>query len=310
MITAQSELESFIDRKGALFADALLEVAKTDSLRRAYPRTIEDVASLIKKTETLANLYGRKRLLIEASTVAKDKRAIFAEIPENANPLGSLVYTEAVEDVLTREPKIVEAASPIDFDRWRREAAQQVSELYRDEHAFAMARSASEKVTARVQKEIGKWLEEGKPWNEIEETVHNIGTSAEAGAVRDWTKAYSAVVYRNAASRAYTEGRFQQAEDPEIAEVIPALEMVGIADHAERPNHRAARGFIAPPNHPGWHKARPPLGHQCRHGANMVSRFTLERMGLFKDGKVIPHYPPEWQNAGPDPGFNNMTTEF
>ena len=136
MITAQNELEKFIDRKGALFADACMNLAKAKAEGSiAHNRALDDMAMLIGRTLALTDLHGRKRTLMEADHASSTAR--FAEIPHDANPLGNLPFEEAVDDIITREPRLAKS--------W-----QEVSRLYSSDHVFAMARSADQKVTERV----------------------------------------------------------------------------------------------------------------------------------------------------------------
>jgi hypothetical protein len=311
MMSAQDELHKYWERKGQLFAQALLNCASARFQSSERAQALDDLAALIQKTLTLSNLIGRKRVLMEASYINKKGRSHrFTDIPESANPMGTLPFTEAVEEVLDREPTIVESASPMDFDRWRANAAREVQELYSSRKAFAMARSADQKLTERIQKEIPKLLTGGMSSAQVENEILNIGESAAFGQVRDWNRAYAATVYRNAAATAYNGGRFEQAADPEIQEVVPALIHAGIHDGRQRRNHQAANGTIADVHHPIWKRIKPPMGHQCRDSADLIGRFELERMGLFKEGKVIPFFPPTIGEAGPDEGFSISAIEF
>ena len=121
MLSAQDELNKYWERKGSLFADALLNCvsARFESSERA--QAMDDLAGLIQKTLVLSNLYGRKRVLVEASLFnQKGKAAKFSEIPHEANPLGGPVFTEAVENVLARFEKkeIIIPQYQRDADQW------------------------------------------------------------------------------------------------------------------------------------------------------------------------------------------------
>src|SRR3990167_6799996 len=290
LLTAQDELEKFIERKGILFAEAVLNLAKGKASGHiAHEKALSDMAGLIQKTLQLTNMHGRKRTMIEADRAAS-RGAKFADIPENANPLGGLPFDEALDDMITREPRLAES--------WR-----EVSRIYTEDHAFALARSADLKITRRVQEEVQKLIGEGKSTSDVENAILDIGKSSDMGAVRDWDRAYAATVYRTNASTGYNTGRIQQAQDPDVREVIPALEFAAVMDDRTRPHHGAADGMIADTYDPVWKALRPPIGWQCRCAANFISRFELERRGLLKDGRVIRYLPPNFRNAHPDPGF-------
>ena len=165
MITAQDELEKFLDRKGAVFSDALLNCAKAKTQGMiAHDKAIADLAMLIQHTLVLTDLHGRRRVLKEAEHVSR-YAAKFSDIPANANPVSGLPFEEAVEDIITREPKLARS--------W-----QEVSKQYSTEHVFSMARSADMKITERVQEEVKALVEGGKSTYEAEQAILDIGTNA------------------------------------------------------------------------------------------------------------------------------------
>lgn len=297
MISPQDELEKYLDRKGTLFSQALLNCvsAPRESMDRA--QAMDELAALIQKTLMVTDMHGRYRMLKEADAVKEKHYIKMSEIPDNANPIGGLPFTEAIEDLIDREPRLAES--------W-----QEVSRLYNTQKVFAMARSADQKITDRVQKEVTELVAGGKTHHEVEKAILDIGQSAEMGAVRNWTRAYSANVYRTNAATGYSNGRLEQAKDPEVAEVIPALRYSALHDARTRPHHFAADGLIAATTDPVWHRMRTPAGWQCRCSMDFVSRFELERMGLIHGDKVTPLYPPNFANAHPDPGFRLGTFDF
>lgn len=297
MISPQDELEKYLDRKGTLFSEALLNLVSSNYRSMERAQAMDELAALIQKTLQAADMHGRYRMLKEADAVKADHSVRFAEIPDNANPLGGLPFTEAIEDLIDREPRLAKG--------W-----EEVSRLYNTQKVFAMARSADQKITERVQKEVGELLSAGKTHHEVENAILNIGKSAEMGAVRNWTRAYSANVYRTNAATGYSNGRMEQAKDPEVAEVIPALRYSALHDARTRPHHFAADGLIAATTDPVWHRMRTPAGWQCRCSMDFVSRFELERMGLIHGDKVTPLYPPDFANAHPDPGFRLGAFDF
>jgi SPP1 gp7 family putative phage head morphogenesis protein len=296
MMSAKDELEKFLDRKGAIFADALVNLISTRKSPSKQQDALKNLADLIRHTMILADLHGRRRALMEADRIRR-RGAKFTAIPDSTPIAPGVPFEEAIDRLLAAEPRLARSM-------------EEVSSLYSDQKVFAMARSASLKITERVQKEVTALIEKGKSAAEVETIILDIGKNAQMGEVRRWTRSYAATVYRTNASTAYTTGRFAQAQDADVKEVIGALELVGVVDGAERPNHAAARGLIAPADHPIWKRFAPPLGYQCRHGVEFVSVFELERRGLIKDGRVIPYFPPGFQNAKPDPGFEVRRIDF
>lgn len=290
MISAQSELDRFLDRKGGYFAEACLNLAKGKQQgHTAWQAALQDMANLLQNTLQLADMHGRYRILKEADRVAATAK--FSDIPENANPLGSLPFDEAIDDIITREPRLAES--------W-----QEVSRQYSEGHVFSMARAVDLKVTERVQKEVQALIENGKSSYEVERSILDIGTDAEMGAVRDWTKSYGSVVYRTNCASAYNGGRFEQAQDDDVREVVPAMEYAALkGDPNTRPWHAAAHGLVADTRDGIWATFRPPIGWQCRCAANFISVFELERRGLLEGGRVVRYLPPSFGQAHPDQGF-------
>lgn len=291
MSKAVSEFEALLDKSSSLFDRALLAVGAASHNResRDWTLALGDLAKLIRHTLILANLYGRRTVLrrFDKLAGAAIAGARFSEVAENTPLEPALTFEESVERMAKADPRLAESY-------------EEVSRLYSSEKVFAMARSASQNVTERVQKEVAKLVEQGTAQGEIANAILEIGRSAEMGAVRDWTRAYAETVWQTNAATANNEGRYKQMLDPEVEEVLPSLELIGVDDFSERPNHAAARGLIAPTKHPVWNRFRPPLGYNCRHGVNPVSIFELERRGIGR-GEVF--YPPNWAQAHPDPGF-------
>lgn len=299
MISPQDELEKFLDRKGVLFSQALLNLvsARFESMERA--QAMDELAGLIQKTLMITDMHGRYRILKEADAVRERHAALarFSEIPDSANPIGGLPFIEAIEDMISREPRLASG--------W-----EEVSRLYNTQKVFALARSASNKITERVQKEVTALVFAGKSTHEVENAILDIGKSAEMGEVRNWTRAYAATVYRTNAATGYSNGRFEQAKDPEVAEVIPALRFSSLHDARTRPHHEAADGLIAATDDPVWKRMRAPAGWNCRCSCDFVSVFDLERMNLIQNGKVKAYYPPNFAAAHPDPGFRLGEFDF
>lgn len=288
MMSAQAELEKFLSRKASIFHQAYLNLlnAKFVTLKGGA-EALEDLAKLIRDTLILADLHGRRRTLIEFDHEAA--RGDFSMLPDRNPIVMGIAFAEAIEDLLSREPRLAEGY-------------KEASRLYSEEHAFALARSSSRKLTERVQQAVQMIIAEGRDPGMTGQEITRLAASE----AHDWTRAYADTVYETNVSSALTNGRFKQAEDPDVAKVIKAFEVVGEADERERPNHRAARGFIAAVDDPIWidRHVKPPYGYRCRHGVIFASKYTLERRGLLRpDGSVIRFEPAGFENFVPDPGF-------
>lgn len=251
------------------------------------------MAGLLGQTMALSDLYGRRRLLLEMDWAVRHQRERFAgldyapgspyfEWQDETPVVPHKTFDEAIENLVTREPRLARSASA-------------VAELYATRHAFALARSTEQNLTEWVQDYINRSLREGR----------SVPDAAEAiAAAGDFTNAYAETVYRTNVATAYSAGRFAQANDPDVAQVIGAFELETAGDADVRDNHAAAGGLLAAQNDPVWNVFAPPLGYRCRCNLRLVTVDELRSTGrLGADGRVKPYFPPSFHRAHPDPGF-------
>lgn len=287
MLTPKQELDRYLDRRATVFFQAMMNLLHAHFGRGDVASARRDLAEVIQRTLILSDLQGRRRLLMEADATRR-RMGGFAAVPETSPIVPGVPFEEAVEDILQREPRLERTAA-------------EVARLYSTERAFALARSAEQVITERVQKELAGGISTGITADDIEKAIQGIG---------NFTRAYADTVFRTNASTAYTNGRFEQASDPDVSDVIVAFEFVGIRDAFERPNHAAADGLIAAPSDPIWKLLRPPLGFNCRHTLHFISRFEAERRGLWQNDRFVPYYPPTISQARPDVGFRASEVTF
>lgn len=279
MLSGFDELQKFLDKSAAAFYRAMRDIFWARYGQGESNNAIRDMAGLISRTMILADLNGRKRVLIEAGHAAKAGKFSIEK-----SPISPLPFSEAIEDITSRDPRL--AAGYLE-----------VQKLYNEEHVFALAKSVNANLTKRIQSAIADAGVTGSGLPEFEALWREI---------TPWAQAYGDTVFRTNASTAYTQGRFAQAEDSDVAEVIPAMTYISMHLPTSRPNHEAADGLIAATNDPIWNTFKPPMGYNCMCGTNFVSKYELERRGLLKDGKVTTYYPPNFAAAHPDIGFNSV----
>jgi len=311
MKPARDEFLAMAERSTAEFSRSfcsmLRAVARKDS--GALLRARERCAQMIGETMTLADLYGRRRLLLEydaarprGETAAEASAPGFAAAPTlqmfAITPIvAAVTFSEAYHDLLSREPRLAETASA-------------VSELYRTKHAFALAKSAEMQITEAVQRFVARAIKEGKPAPTAARMIAELG---------DFARGYAGTVYRTNLTTAYTAGRFQQAQEPGVRVVLPAMERWSIRDSAVRQgraedggeNHLAAAGLIAATTDPIWKTHSPPSSYGCRCGVRMVPLSELRRRGLLKaDGTVIRYEPPGFGKFAAHPNFGSRRTDL
>lgn len=233
---------------------------------------VKALAELIGETNALANLMGRRRMMLEWEALYKKPQplrdaVLFADTPV----IPDVPFDQAVDALLSR---------PV-YGGQLELSWQEVSELYQGDNAFALARIASDRITNRVQKYIAQAMTDG---TNQDAAIQGVLTSFGKNMVKElgnYAEAYAETVYRTNANSAYNEGRMQQAQDPVVAEVIGGFIFDTFLDDVVRPNHKAAHGFIAGTNDPIWQMLQPPLGYNCRCTINFVDKFDLEEWGLL-----------------------------
>ena len=288
---AVDEKLELLERSTVTFQAALDELVRaslSDEPKRREKALLR-LSELLGDSMALADLIGRKRMLLEADRRREAQPTdipsfIFAETPVVPN----VEFGEAIEDLISRDPRL--AAN-----------AEEVRRIYQETHGFALAQSADIALTRRIQKFITSSLRKGLGAPEASEVIAGMG---------DFTRAYSETVYRTNIATAYTAGRFKQTSNPDVADVIGALEYTAILDPDVRPNHAAAHGLLASQFDPIWSVFSPPLGYNCRCDVRMVDRFELKEKGLIgRDGAVQRVLPATFRLASPDPGFGRARAD-
>lgn len=209
-----------------------------------------------------------------------------------------VVFKEALENMVER--------TPIVFKKAAERTAENIAKAYSKENVIAFVNTSEKAVVKEIQKILARAIKKGTTEvdaaAQIRNAVDKIGDYT-----LPWTEQYSKMVFRTNVNTAITSGRFRQALDPDVAEVIPAMRFDAVGDSDTRPNHLAADGFIAETTHEAWRNLAPPLGYSCRCSASFVGRPELRRMGrLDKNGKVKNSAIP--RGAFPDPGFRHNDT--
>lgn len=283
------ELVDLWRRSAKSYRDAVLRLINAYLNDRDPEPARENLQRILGESLTMADMLGRRRLLLEADHAADQvpadlrQLAVFDSVTVVLPKDQAVPFEDAIADLVGREPRL--AAT------W-----QDVAELYRERHAFALVRSTDLSVTKKVQELLAK-AAEGEP----------VKDGAEAFADH-----YGRMVYRTNLNTAYSAGRFQMARDPDVAPVVGAFERYAIGDADVRrgrskdrgENHWAANGLVAAITDPVWRFAGTPSGYNCRCGLRIVSKFELKRKGLLDaNGRVRRHEPATFGSFRPHPAF-------
>lgn len=291
MIDAATFLEDTSGRFARTYARAVhdLYVALVAGDKPAAAAARAALAKATAATMAVAELVGASLVL----TAAAARGAKFAAEPQAIMPRVSL--SDAVAEFIERAPITLRGAAE--------RTAKRIAELYSESRVVAFVRAAEETVTQEAQKFIARALREGigegEAGKRLSMSVEQVRTETEA-----WSEGYARMVFRTNASTAVTAGRFRQARDPDVREIMPAFRFDAVGDSATRENHAAADGIILGVDSPEWHRVAPPLGYACRCVLVPVSVVELELAGRLRDdGTVIDDHVPA--DAHPDPGFRH-----
>ena len=326
-----NELETLAHRSVGLFIKALNNVVRAEFIfqtgkgsQEQRDKAIKDLSELLGHTLTLADLTGRRRMLLNADREGGEKISLAtppflfaqkndltyrADYEDAGGPIAPrITYYEAIQKMVGREPRLAQDIAP-DLPRWKA-----VQMAYTQQYAFALAKSNSMEITKKIQKLLSEQLETKEEYPDAKSMIASLG---------NWTSAYAETVYRTNLNTAYADGLMQQSKDPAIRQVIGGLSFSIQGDSKTRDNHRAAEGLTAPVDHEIWSDFKPPLGYNCRCTLRQVTNAMMEKDGLVINGMPVAGidgvaYPNATQlrsalaaraksfganHAGPDAGF-------
>jgi SPP1 gp7 family putative phage head morphogenesis protein len=244
------------------------------------------LADLIANSQALADAYGRRRIMLETAAIRKREPSpgLQLDLRSSAGPIDpGDTFGGALDAVLARDPVLARTRS-------------EIRTAYSREHGFALIRSSKIEITKAVQRAVTKAIVAGESVDDAAKMIEKLGP---------FSRAYAETVYRTNVTTAYTAGRFRQARDPVVADVVKAMRYEAINDSVTRPAHAKLDGLIAAVDDPIWQKIAPPNGYNCRCTVELVSGADLKRKRLIgaRGAVLAAKIPSDW-NA--DPGFKNV----
>jgi hypothetical protein len=127
--------------------------------------------------------------------------------------------------------------------------------------AFTVANAATEAMVVTVKRELIRAVAEGTD-------LRDFGTrAAERFEQAGWTPknpAHLENVFRTNVVGAYNGGRADQMTQPEVMDLRPFWQILGISDGRQRKNHAAVDHVVLRASDPFWRTAYPPFGYFCR----------------------------------------------
>ena len=291
------EVNELFDRSTIAFEQAMFRLARAQVRGNSVDERAaqDEITNLFWRSMSLADLLGRKRLLMEADA-RRERQSILglgSFVPELALASTTPVvphipFEEAIADLVSREPRLAKNAAD-------------VQKIYQERHAFSLARNSGQKMIQHIRDKIVDFERDGIDTSAASTILEGIGQRA---GVRDFTRSYAELVYRMAVANSYAAGREAQAYDPDVSDIITAFQFQAVMDADTRPNHAAAHELTAAKDDPVWNTLSPPLSWMCRCVKVLMDRFEIEenyphllnRNGTMKRAQLPP-------GAFPDSGF-------
>jgi SPP1 gp7 family putative phage head morphogenesis protein len=167
------------------------------------------------------------------------------------------------------------------------EAFYALQEEYRG-LAFTVSQLSDMQTLARVKRRLQQSIERG-------EQLADFLTWVEGDAL-GWTDAYAGLVFRNNVFSAAARGRWQEIEDPDVADEFPFLMYDAVDDARTRDEHARMDGRAWPRDEfpDEW---CPLCGHNCRCSLRQLNESLLRRTGA----RLQTSGPPD--GIQPDEGF-------
>lgn len=289
-----------LDKSPVLLQDSLYKLAYAMYRRNQSDEqhAEEKVADTFSATLALADLMGRKRMLMEIDH-ATPKQATFLAWHQHvcgakfgALPMGKpskRAFEQAFADVLDKEPRL-------------RPVAKELEKTY----GLGIYRGTSKLIkdnTQRAKFELQLRLH-GHILRMGQRGVDQAKAAKVLAAMFDTTESYAQTAYRTVVSGALTAGMFRQAQTADAKMLAPAFQYTSAKVPTSRPNHMAGDGLIAGVDDPIWFNHAPPFGFNCLCGLRVVTRFELQDRGLLRKNDTVKlWYPPTYSAFRPDPGF-------
>ena len=244
------------------------ELAGVSSVTQAQ----QALAQAVGKTRMTAALMGALDLAREVNEAHPNKVRIPQKFQE-ADPVsvtmgtfGDLPFTEAIQAFQRRFPVLKHVATTL-------------APQFTPQRLFWLSRSADESITRRVKKALGDTLETGETFESFERAVRRIERSA-----ANWTSSYLELVFRNNIASAYSEGRKEQANSPDLKGWALGWMYMAVDDGDVRKNHLAANGLVwAIDDGATEALVKTPRGHRCRCSWRMLTRPEAEQLGIVED---------------------------
>jgi SPP1 gp7 family putative phage head morphogenesis protein len=157
--------------------------------------------------------------------------------------------------------------------------------------AVNVTRGASDFLEDKARDAVSDILDKGMHVDDATERMREAFKAAGVTPANPYTLEN---LVRTQTATAYSAGRWNAAQDPDVQEILWGYEYCTVGDDRVRPSHEVMDGMRAPAAHPIWHTWFPPAGFSCRCT-------TIE---IFRDDPVEMRTTWIPANDGPDDGWD------
>jgi len=212
-------------------------------IHRVVSRTMQPIAQTIADAMLLSDLYGRRRAALNAWEWMRKKGVRKASLKMFASTAyeGALDWAKARSDL---GPKQLELLA-------KKYSAQ----------ALVVYERAQQSLERRLEQAVLEALRSCAHVRDGKRMIQDAFKSAGYVPGADHTLE---AIYRTQVQAAYSAGRWNKLESPEVQEILWGFEYATAGDDRVRPDHARMDGVKRPKNDPIWNVWTPPNGWNCR----------------------------------------------
>jgi SPP1 gp7 family putative phage head morphogenesis protein len=164
------------------------------------------------------------------------------------------------------------------------EGAEDAWQAQNEETAWTVAGVADLDLVKDVWKALDRAIENGTTFEDFKANVAQKLTEAWGGE-KPWRLE---TLFRTSIQTAYSAGRWEQATDPEVAEMRPFFRFIATLDTRTTEICRPLHGTVLPQTDPFWRRNWPPLHFQCRSAVLSITEEDAAGRGVTeKPASVI-----------------------
>lgn len=248
-----------------VWLDALLDLIGGASDSRRLPALVAQ-AKRLPGIEAFAGelaeraIHGAALGMLDVAWELETERPVQVERfrDEEAGGFAGQPYGAAIEQFTKR--------MPVTRDVW-----DTLTRLERD-RAFTVAGAAQDVVVRKVQHEIQRQLEGGADLRDFRAAV---AKRLEVAGFTPQNPSHVETIFRTNVLGAYSRGRITEMAQPDVVALFPYWQVLTANDGPprQRPNHRAAHGWVVRADDPYWREhGGPPWDYNCRCRLRSLTR--------------------------------------